>query len=173
MGDCRCCQVETQPASNKNAGAVSMTIEDAYEVIGFGNFQLPLLLLSGLGFFATTTELIMISLLRSHFQDEWPKMTDSKFSLVTSMTFVGELVGGLLWGFISDKVGRRVTFIGTSLMAAVFALLAAWSPCIYSLTTTRFFLGIAIGINPLLRYVILLQVEVYRLTLFTLWNSCR
>lgn len=123
------------------------TIDEALDTVGFGRFQWVLLLLSGIGFCATTVELISISLLRAPLMEYWPKVTFPRFALLASVTFAGELFGGLLWGIISDLLGRRKAFLGTAFMAGLFGLLGAFSPCFYTFALTRFFLGIAIGID--------------------------
>lgn len=130
-------------------GQATYTIDEALDTVGFGRFQWVLLLLSGIGFCATTVELISISLLRAPLMEYWPTVTNQRFAILASATFAGELLGGLLWGVISDRLGRRKAFLGTALMAGLFGLLGAFSPCFHAFALTRFFLGIAIGISRL------------------------
>jgi MFS family permease len=59
--------------------------------------------------------------------------------------FGGELLGGLAWGSISDRFGRRFTFIGTAALATVFGLLSAACPSFNMFLLCRFGLGMAIG----------------------------
>lgn len=121
------------------------TIDEALESIGFGPFQCHLLFLSGIGFFATNVELIGVSLLRAPLQAAFPQLSNHRFGWLSSVTFMGELVGGLLWGWIGDRWGRRIAFRGTALVAAVAGCLGALAPCFYTLALTRFILGLAIG----------------------------
>ncbi len=72
-------------------------------------------------------------------------VTHKQFSLQQSCTFAGELLGGLLWGSLTDKLGRRLTFIGTAALATFFGLLSAVSPNFSTFLITRFGLGVAIG----------------------------
>jgi len=120
------------------------TIDDALDCIGFGRFQWTLLLMSGIGFFASTSELILMALLQQPLMAQWPD-SHTNFSLLQTCIFTGELLGGLVWGSISDKLGRRFTFIGTALLATVFGLLSAASPNMAFFLFTRFGLGLAIG----------------------------
>jgi putative MFS transporter len=121
------------------------SIDEALESVGFGRFQWTLLLLSGIGFCATTVELISVSLLRAPLMEQWPDVPDWKFAYLASATFAGELLGGLGWGAISDRLGRKTTFAGTALMAAIFGMMGAFVPCFYTFAITRFCLGLAIG----------------------------
>lgn len=123
----------------------TFTIDEALESVGFGHFQWILLALSGVGFFATTVELISMSILKMPLRGEWQYVDNERFALLMSATFAGELIGGLLWGTISDRLGRRTAFLGTALMAAIFGVAGSMAPGIYIFALTRFFLGIAIG----------------------------
>lgn len=134
----------------------NFNIDEGLDAAGFGRFQWALLALSGVGFFATTIELISVSLLRQPFLERWPALDNSRFGSLMSATFIGELLGGLFWGWLADKTGRRFTFIGTAFMAGFFGCLGAIAPCFYTFLITRFFLGCAIGtqiINPNVIYI--------------------
>lgn len=121
------------------------TIDQGLEAVGFGRFQWLLLLLSGIGFFATTVELISLALLAEPLLKYWPQLSSHQLAYLASSTFAGELVGGLAWGSVSDLLGRRWVFLGTAMGAAVTGVLGAMAPCFYSLALTRFLLGISIG----------------------------
>jgi MFS family permease len=97
---------------------------------------------------ATTVELILMAIVSPKLQGAWPELLASnrKVSLLQSSVFAGELLGGLIWGTLSDKLGRRGTFMGTAVMASIFATLAAFSPSYWAFVICRFALGIAIGI---------------------------
>lgn len=125
--------------------SASFTLDEGLEAVGFGRFQLVLLILSGIGFCATTAELISVSLLRAPLRASFPYVQDQLFGYAMSATFAGELLGGLGWGLVGDKLGRRWPFVGTALMAAIFGMLGAFVPCFYTFLITRFALGLAIG----------------------------
>lgn len=93
---------------------------------------------------ATTVELIIMSLIAAPLISEW-KLAEGEFSLIQSFVFGGELLGGVCWGVLSDKLGRRSTFIGTAAMATVFGLLSACAPNFKFFLATRLGLGVAIG----------------------------
>ena len=157
---------------------MGVTIDEALNSVGFGKFQWTLLLLSGIGFFATTVELVGLTLLRGPILQEWKHYVDNrKFGYLVSATFAGELIGGLAWGWICDRVGRRFVYVGTAGMAAFFGMLGSIVPCLYTLTIVRFFLGVAIG-KPRKLYFCMcyshyfFKADVYRLTFCILLNLC-
>jgi MFS family permease len=52
-----------------------------------------------------TIELVLVSILRPELKKEWPDATEVQLSLISSVTFLGEMVGGVIWGYIGDKYG--------------------------------------------------------------------
>jgi len=57
----------------------------------------------------------------------------------------GALVGALLGGWLSDKIGRRVMFLATMIMFIIFALAQAFVPNVGWLVVIRFILGMPLG----------------------------
>jgi MFS family permease len=55
------------------------------------------------------------------------------------------VVGALLGGWLSDKIGRRVMFLATMIMFIVFAILQAFTPSVGWLAVIRLILGIPLG----------------------------
>jgi MFS family permease len=60
-------------------------------------------------------------------------------------TQAGAVVGALLGGWLSDKVGRRAIFLSTMVMFIVFALAQAFVPNMMWLAVIRLILGIPLG----------------------------
>jgi MFS family permease len=65
--------------------------------------------------------------------------------LAAAGTQGGALIGALIGGWLSDKIGRRVMFITTMIMFIVLALVQAVVPSIGWLVVVRFLLGIPLG----------------------------
>lgn len=65
--------------------------------------------------------------------------------LAAAGTQGGALIGALIGGWLSDKIGRRVMFISTMIMFIVLALVQAVVPSIGWLVVVRFLLGIPLG----------------------------
>src|SRR3954452_5816060 len=65
--------------------------------------------------------------------------------LAAAGTQGGALIGALLGGWLSDKIGRRVMFLITMVMFIVLALAQAFVPNVTWLIVIRFLLGVPLG----------------------------
>ncbi|MTJ80347.1 MAG: MFS transporter [Telmatospirillum sp.] len=65
--------------------------------------------------------------------------------LAAAGTQGGALVGAMIGGWLSDKIGRRVMFLATMYMFIFFALLQGIVPNVACLVVVRFILGIPLG----------------------------
>ena len=65
--------------------------------------------------------------------------------LAAAGTQGGALVGALLGGWLSDKIGRRIMFLSTMIMFIVFALLQAVVTSVEWLVVVRLILGVPLG----------------------------
>jgi MFS family permease len=65
--------------------------------------------------------------------------------LAAAGTQGGAIIGALIGGWLSDKIGRRAIFLSTMIMFIVFALAQAFAPSMIWLVVIRFFLGIPLG----------------------------
>jgi MFS family permease len=65
--------------------------------------------------------------------------------LAAAGTQGGALIGALLGGWLSDKIGRRVMFLATMIMFIVVALAQAFVTSVGWLVVVRFILGVPLG----------------------------
>jgi len=65
--------------------------------------------------------------------------------LAAAGTQGGALVGAMLGGWLSDKIGRRVMFLATMVLFIVLALLQAFVTSVEWLVVVRFALGVPLG----------------------------
>jgi MFS family permease len=83
------------------------------------------------------------------YPDVYPNLPTTP--LVPSITFVGLLIGQLLFGFISDKCGRRVGMVSATIIVVLFSAICAgaWTPSVKGMmimfTVARLCLGVGIG----------------------------
>lgn len=97
-------------------------------LIHFLRFQLITLILSGIGFGkenksnffksnpiltflysligAATVELVAISQIKIALQQKW-QLETSALGMMGTSTFLGEIVGGIVWAYLSDRHGNR------------------------------------------------------------------
>jgi len=65
--------------------------------------------------------------------------------LAAAGTQGGAMIGALIGGWLSDKIGRRVMFLATMIMFIVLAVAQAFVPGVAWLIVIRFLLGIPLG----------------------------
>ena len=71
----------------------------------------------------------------SNFQEE----------LVTSLLLVGAMIGAIVAGRLSDRIGRKVTVLGPAVVFIVGVALAAFTPTYPVLLLARIIIGLAVG----------------------------
>lgn len=82
------------------------TLDEALNHVGFGKFQILVLIYAGLGLVAEAMEIMILSFIGPAIKSEW-NLSPAQETLLTSVVFAGLLVGSYSWGFISDNYGRR------------------------------------------------------------------
>lgn len=78
-------------------------------------------------------------------------------STISTMTFVGRLVGSFLFGIIGDRFGRKKTLVGT-LAVMTLALAAGLIPNVYVVLVCRFIVGTCITGSFDCCFVIMLEI---------------
>lgn len=64
---------------------------------------------------------------------------------MSGIVFIGMFVGAFFWGIVSDKFGRRICYLITSLFVGVFGMASAASHSLVSFLIFRFFVGFGFG----------------------------
>lgn len=128
-----------------NNAALIFTVDEAFDAIGFGKFQFVLLLLTGIGFGSFTVLTYVASVLTGIWKAQF-KVEQGTVGLIGTCLVAGEIVGGLMWGWLSDKQGRRVAFLGTGLATALVCVISCIiTNSFYALLALRFLLGLSLG----------------------------
>ncbi|XP_075900872.1 solute carrier family 22 member 7-like [Nelusetta ayraudi] len=87
------------------------------------------------------------STFRSTVVTEWDLVCDRKWmsKATTTIFFVGLMIGAPLFGFLSDRFGRRKVLLASYLSTMFFALLSAFSVSYIMFVIMRFFTGLSIA----------------------------
>ncbi|XP_073004586.1 organic cation/carnitine transporter 7-like isoform X1 [Typha latifolia] len=127
----------------------SYTVDEALMSLGFGNFQIFVLAYAGMGWVAEAMEMMLLSFIGPSLQLQW-ELSSHQESMITSVVFVGMLLGAYTWGIVSDNYGRRQGFLFTALITSGAGLLSSIAPNYICLIFLRFVVGIGLGGGPVL-----------------------
>jgi putative MFS transporter len=122
----------------------SVSYEEALEKVGYGTFQRRLLLICGLGWAADAMEVLLIAFAMPAMAAEW-SLTVFQKSLLATAIFVGMLIGALVWGRLSDRIGRRIGFVLTIAFYSLFGFLSAFAPSFGCFLVLRILTGFGVG----------------------------
>lgn len=89
-------------------------------------------------------DMMMMSFTAPYMQDEL-SLTDTQISLAFSAGTAGMVVGGLIFTYVGDRIGRRPTIIFCTLAFGLLTFLTGFAPNYEVLFTLRFLDGLAIG----------------------------
>lgn len=134
----------TKTASAKAPGA-PMDLKDAMDLTALSKTHWKVWFLSSMGIFLDGFDLFIISvalpLLNLYFTDMSPVLQGE----ILAATPIGCIFGALVFGRLTDRLGRRAILLFDLLFFVVFAGMSAlaWDP--WSLVLFRFLLGIGIG----------------------------
>ncbi|KAL4087680.1 hypothetical protein PRIC1_013568 [Phytophthora ramorum] len=123
-----------------------LRLQHAIANISDGFFQLRTVLILGLGNAADAIEILAIGYILAVYEDkEGVELTRAQQSLLAAAIFAGMFTGGLLFGSLSDHIGRRKSLLYSLLLNGVFGLMSALSPNVYALIVFRTCAGIGVG----------------------------
>ncbi|TVT99746.1 hypothetical protein EJB05_54871, partial [Eragrostis curvula] len=131
------------------AEACTYTTDEALSRVGFGRFQAMLLVVLGTGWIAEAMEIMLQSFVGPSVKAEFGVSAEEE-GLVTSVVFVGMLLGAWVGGLGSDRFGRRLGFLFTTLVTGIAGFLCAFTPNYASLIALRFVVGLGLGASHVL-----------------------
>eukprot|EP00761_Pharyngomonas_kirbyi_P014428 gb/GECH01014458.1/.p1 GENE.gb/GECH01014458.1/~~gb/GECH01014458.1/.p1 ORF type:complete len:539 (+),score=114.73 gb/GECH01014458.1/:1-1617(+) len=131
-------------AQNDSNNTRVLTFDQAVEEAGFGWFQIKLLFLCGFVWMADSMEMMLLSLFLPVVKEEWD-LEDWEEAFVTSVVFVGMLIGSSLWGKLCDHIGRRYTYLIVGVFTTLFGIASSFSPSYVWLLVSRGLVGFGIG----------------------------
>ena len=107
-------------------------------------FQWKIMFVSGMGFFTDAYDLFVIGIVVALLQPEW-HLSTTQVSLLNSVTLAASAVGALVFGRVSDILGRKRIYGYEVLILAIGAIASALAPNYIFLLVCRAVLGIGIG----------------------------
>lgn len=114
--------------------------------IGMKSYQWQLFFVCGSGWIADNMWLQGISAVLPKVQQEF-SLSNELAGFMITVTMLGMMMGGTLWGYLGDRIGRRPAFTFTLLIAFVFGSLAALSNSFALLCLLLFAMGSGVGGN--------------------------
>ncbi|KAF8128028.1 major facilitator superfamily domain-containing protein [Boletus edulis] len=113
---------------------------------GMGRYQWLIWAVCGTGFFLNSMWTQAYGLVLSSIQREFG-FSDKEYGKISAAILAGMAVGGFMWGALVDVVGRRVAFLGTSLITGVFGMFLGAQSSFNGLLVFMALAGVGIGGN--------------------------
>lgn len=123
----------------------ALPIDAVYYLVGFGWYQWMLFLICGLGYCMDSVQTGLIYFLHDAVAQEWPHVEGIEQNFVVMGVFVGQLLGGGIWGPLADRYGRRKTFLLSNILLLLFGGLSALVQTYWQFVAARVLVGVCIG----------------------------
>ncbi len=121
---------ETKSSRPEDVVATSeetITIDEAVDRIGLGNFQRSILFATGSCFMADSVQVMLLSFITRTLERDW-EFSDTTGSMIASSLFAGATTGTLILGPLGDKIGRKPILLYASSIIAFFGVLTSICP---------------------------------------------
>ncbi|XP_054722226.1 synaptic vesicle glycoprotein 2C-like [Uloborus diversus] len=118
--------------------------EHLLEQAGFGAFHILVLLMAGLALAADAVELFAVGYILPSAEHELC-MDEYQKGWLGTISFIGMMIGAILWGIMGDRLGRRRTLLTALASNGIFGVIAAFMPTYSLLMITRLCSSIGIG----------------------------
>ncbi|XP_063226481.1 uncharacterized protein LOC134533129 [Bacillus rossius redtenbacheri] len=126
--------------ANPKKDGETVTFEEAITRTGFGKFNYVLMLGCAMGQFGVVFQLYVTSYLLPSVQCDF-KINAQEKGLLTSISYIGVMLGSYLWGLLADTRGRKTVLVATLLLDAVCGVISSFAPSFYVFLALRFLNG--------------------------------
>lgn len=130
-------------ADDVDENGVATDYEVALKHIGLGLFHVLIMGVNGMALSSDAIEVLSISFVLSAVKGPSElDIADWQSALLSSIIFLGMLVGSYVWGTMSDISGRRSTLMTSLTVNGVFGLVSAFAPNYWLFLFFRFASGV-------------------------------
>ena len=119
-------------------------VDDVLCKIGFGMFQVAAFTFVATSYVAYICEVLTFSFVSILIMKEWD-ISPFVFSTVSASTFIGNIIGEIILGYIADRYGRFWPYLASIVVSACLILASAFAPNFYSFLILRMFASTGIG----------------------------
>lgn len=130
--------------STADATLLAQFHEDAIKQAGVGYFQLLAALCTGLSLAADTVEFFVVPYILPSAEVELC-IEDNEKGWLSNITLMGLALGGLFWGGLGDRIGRRRSLLSAMAVHALFSGVATFMPTYGTFMCARFCSAIGVG----------------------------
>jgi MFS family permease len=102
------------------------------------------LIAAGLGWMLDAFDVMLYALVLAHIMRDLG-MSKGTAGLLNTLTLLASGIGGVFFGFIADRIGRKRALMATILTYSVFSFACGLSTTIFMLACFRFVLGLGMG----------------------------
>lgn len=121
-----------------------MTLEQVIDTAKFGRFQIGIVVACAVIAMIDGFDTQVIGLVAPEIAKAWHS-APAAFGPVFGASLFGGLLGGLFFGFLCDRLGRRPSLVVAMTLFGVLTLATPWTRTIAQLTTLRFLTGFGLG----------------------------
>ncbi|XP_012288600.1 synaptic vesicle 2-related protein [Orussus abietinus] len=125
----------------------TFTVGQAVNALGFGKFQVKLLLSTGLCWMADSMEITILSILSSTLRCDWG-ISKAEQALTIMIVFMSMMLSATFWGILSDRYGRKKSLTICAILLFYYGFLSSFSPSFLWILLLRGLVGFAIGCAP-------------------------
>lgn len=115
------------------------TFEQALVKTEIGKFNYAIILVCGISSMGWFYEVMGLGYYLPVAECDLNMNSNQDYAIISGACNTGLIVSYYLWGFLSDKVGRRNILIKTSILSLLFTLLSSVTSSFWIFTALRFF----------------------------------
>ncbi len=122
----------------------TVSISEALDNAPMSRFHTRSIFTAGMGFFTDAYDLFIIGIASTLIAKQWG-LSASQTGWINSITLLAAFLGAIIFGRVSDILGRKRTYGLEAAIMVVGALLSAFAPSFVWLLIFRFILGFGVG----------------------------